>query len=198
MEIYLLRHGETEYNAQRRYQGRTDVPLSGRGAAALRRAKLAPEVVYVSPLRRARQTAELLFPEAALIPVRGLEEMDFGPFEGHTYAELAQNKDYCAWLDSGGEGPIPGGESKAEFCARSCAAFARLVDEAFARGEPVLVIVAHGGTQMAVLERYALPHKSYYEWNAPPGGGYRLEADAAEWKEKQSLSVKDKVEGSTC
>lgn len=198
MEIYLLRHGETDYNAQRRYQGRTDLPLSARGAAALRPLALTPAVVYTSPLRRARQTAALLFPGAALEPAPDLEEMDFGPFEGHTYAELAQDAAYRAWLDSGGEAPIPGGESKAAFCARSCAAFAALVDAALVQGASQLVIVAHGGTQMAVLAQYAVPHRDYYEWNAPLGGGYILETDAAAWAGEQALRLKGLVEGSTC
>ena len=64
MKIYLLRHGVTEYNTQKRYQGQRDIPLSTKGRAMLRRADFDPEVVYVSPLTRARQTARILFPEA--------------------------------------------------------------------------------------------------------------------------------------
>ena len=48
MLIYLLRHGQTEYNAQKRYQGQRDIPLSPEGAAQLRRADFDPDVVYVS------------------------------------------------------------------------------------------------------------------------------------------------------
>ena len=47
MLIYLLRHGQTEYNAQKRYQGQRDIPLSAAGIAQLRQADFAPEVVYV-------------------------------------------------------------------------------------------------------------------------------------------------------
>ena len=52
MLIYLLRHGQTEYNAQKRYQGQRDIPLSAAGIAQLRQADFAPEVVYVTPLKR--------------------------------------------------------------------------------------------------------------------------------------------------
>ncbi len=48
MLIYLLRHGQTEYNAQKRYQGQRDIPLSAAGIAQLRQADFAPEVVYVT------------------------------------------------------------------------------------------------------------------------------------------------------
>ena len=57
MLIYLLRHGLTEYNAQKRYQGQRDIPLSPEGLAQLRRADIDPKVVYISTLQRTRQTA---------------------------------------------------------------------------------------------------------------------------------------------
>ena len=75
MLIYLLRHGLTEYNAQKRYQGQRDIPLSPEGLAQLRRADIDPKVVYISTLQRTRQTAEVLFPDAELVPVDGLKEM---------------------------------------------------------------------------------------------------------------------------
>ena len=85
MLIYLLRHGLTEYNAQKRYQGQRDIPLSPEGLAQLRRADIDPKVVYISTLQRTRQTAEVLFPDAELVPVDGLKEMCFGSFEGRNY-----------------------------------------------------------------------------------------------------------------
>ena len=72
-------------------------------------------------------------------------------------------------------------------CARVCRAFVRLVDEALARGAERLVIVAHGGTQMAALSRFAEPHRDYYDWNAPLAGGFVL--DAAQWPERRVLRV---------
>ena len=59
------------------------------------------------------------------------------------------------------------------------------VNNALADGEELLVILAHGGTQMAALERYALPHKDYYEWCGPNAGGFVL--DAADWADKRVL-----------
>ena len=78
MLIYLLRHGQTEYNAQKRYQGQRDIPLSPEGAAQLRRADFDPDVVYVSTLQRTSQTARILFPEAKLVPVDGLDRKSVG------------------------------------------------------------------------------------------------------------------------
>ena len=127
MRVYLLRHGATEATAEGRYQGWLDAPLSLAGRRALQRAAFSPQHVYVSPLRRAVETAALWFPEAEQIPVPELREMDFGSFEGYTWRELSGNAAYCAWVDSGCEAPVPGGEGKAIFCARVCAAFAAIL-----------------------------------------------------------------------
>ena len=61
------------------------------------------------------------------------------------------------------------------------------MDKALADGEEMLVILAHGGTQMAALERFAVPHKNYYSWCAPAAGGFVL--DAADWVHQKTLRV---------
>ena len=158
MLIYLLRHGLTEYNAQKRYQGQRDIPLSAEGLSQLRRADIDPKVVYITPLQRTAQTARVLFPEAKLVVVKDLQEMCFGSFEGRNFIEMEHDPDYLAW-----------------------------VNEALADGEELLVILAHGGTQMAAMERYALPRRDYYAWCGPNAGGYVL--DAADWAEKRQLRL---------
>lgn len=170
MLIYLLRHGETAWNAEKRYQGRTDLPLSDRGRALLGRADFAPERVYVSPLIRARETAAVLFPEAEQIAVPDFREMDFGAFEGRTAAEMAGDLSYRAWVEEGCTGRCPGGESLSEFSDRVWTAFVKLLETEQER----LVIVAHGGVQMAILECYAKPHRDYFDWHAPCSGGFLL------------------------
>ena len=175
MLIYFLRHGLTEYNAEKRYQGQRDIPLSAAGRAMLRKADIEPKTVYITPLCRTRQTAEVLFPTAKLVVVDGLKEMCFGSFEGRNYIEMEHDPDYLAWVAANCESPCPDGETKASFSERICRAFSALVDKALADGEELLVILAHGGTQMAALERYALPHKDYYEWCGPNAGGFVLD-----------------------
>lgn len=185
MLIYLLRHGQTEYNAQKRYQGQRDIPLSPAGAAQLCRADFDPDVVYVSTLQRTSQTAHILFPTAKLVQVDGLKEMCFGSFEGRNFIEMEHDPDYLAWVNANCESPCPDGETKAVFSERVCRAFAALVDRALADGEETLVILAHGGTQMAAMERFALPRRDYYDWCGPNAGGYVL--DAKDWTEKRVL-----------
>ena len=116
-----------------------------------------------------------------------MPEILSGVFEGRTYDEMKGDAAYCAWLDSGCESACPNGESKAVFCKRVCRAFEKLAYEALARGDERLVIVAHGGTQMAALSRFAEPHRDYYSWNAPPAGGFVLSAD--EWRARRALRV---------
>jgi alpha-ribazole phosphatase len=122
MLIYLLRHGLTQENLEKRYQGRRDVPLCPQGLAQLRRADFAPKTVMITSLQRTRQTAEVLFPDAELVVADGLKEMDFGVFEGRNYREMEHDPQYRAWVETGCEGRCPGGESKAEFCQRICRA----------------------------------------------------------------------------
>lgn len=191
MKIYLLRHGETAWNAQGRYLGRTDLPLTPSGREALGRADFAPARVYVSPLCRTAETAEILFPGAEQAVVPDFREMDFGVFEGRTWREMEHDGDYRAWVESGCTGRCPGGESREEFSARVCGAFAGLVDGALAGRAERLVIVAHGGTQMAVMERFALPRRDYFSWRGPLGGGFVL--DGSRWREERLLTLLDTV-----
>ena len=185
MQILLIRHGVTALTEAGRYQGRLDTPLSPTGRAALQKADFTPREVLVSPLLRAVETAELLFPNANLRPLPGVKEMDFGAFEGRNWREMEQDPDYRAWVDSGCTLPCPGGEDRAAFTERCCAAFASAVEEARAAGQQELVLVAHGGTQMAVLERWGRPRRDYYAWCARPGTGYRL--DDRLWPEALEL-----------
>lgn len=192
MIIYLLRHGTTVYNVEKRYQGQRDIPLSEEGRARIRQADFTTDVVYVSPLIRTQQTAKILFPAARQIVVENLKEMNFGSFEGRNYIEMEHDPDYLAWVKSNCESSCPDGERKDQFCDRTCAAFAELVDQAFREGRNQLVIVAHGGTQMAVMERYAVPHHEYYHWCAPNAGGYKL--DASRWQAKRELTLLETVQ----
>ena len=195
MKVWLLRHGMTACNAEGRYQGRLDVPLSPEGAKALCAADFAPETVYVSPLRRAVQTARILFPTAALVTVGDLAEMDFGDFDGRTADEMAEDPAYRAWVEQGCSTRCPNGETLSEFCTRSCRAFAALMEQAVAQGREQLVIVAHGGTVRALMERFCEPHFKFFALPTPYGGGYVLEYDAALWQRERKLRLLRTVSG---
>lgn len=172
MRAILIRHGVTEWNLERRYLGRTDAPLCEQGRAEAERAKKDASLrrVYVSPMKRARETASILFPNAEQIAVDGFREMDFGAFEGRTADEMEHDPAYRAWVDGLCVDACPGGESQAEFTARVTAAFRKTV--ATADGDPVFVV--HGGVIMALLAALAQPKRTFYEWYTPNLAGFRV------------------------
>lgn len=187
MKVYLLRHGETEYNVEKRYQGTRNIPLSQKGREELAQADISPEIVYVSPLCRATETAAVLFPHSRQIAEYDLREMCFGIFEGRNYIEMEKDPDYIQWVGEDCMGRCPGGETRTEFTERTCAVFEGLMAAAFEKQEEMLVILAHGGTQMALMEQYALPKMDYYHWCGPNAGGYVLETTEEEWNTSRTM-----------
>ena len=170
-----MRHAETSGNLRHAYIGRTDEPLCAEGRASARRAGVLPSItrVVVSPLLRARQTASICFPNAEQIVAPGLREMDFGDFEGRSALEMEDDPDYRLWLEGLCEPTCPNGESRALFCRRTAAAFEQILAQERARNEQRLVIVAHGGTIMALMSRFAIPHRGYFDWHVGSCGGFR-------------------------
>ena len=173
MKWVLIRHGETEGNQQHRYIGsRTDEPLCETGKEGLRKREY-PLVsrVFVSPMKRCLETAQLIYPDISYEIVENFRECDFGTFENLNYTQLNGRADYQAWIDSNGEIPFPGGESRAEFAARCTAAFDALQMLDLPQD---CAMIAHGGTIMAIMEKYARPRGSYYDFQIKNGQGYVL------------------------
>ncbi len=128
-----------------------------------------------------------------IVLVPEFREMDFGDFEYRTWQEIDQDPDpphraaYQRYIDSGGETAFPNGESKAEFISRVVRGFEERVRPwlseeqereraADASSETeTAVILAHGGTIMALMERYAELRRPYFDWSLPPGGLYQTE-----------------------
>ncbi len=148
----LLRHASTEWNEQGRLQGLTDTALSAAGEADARRWRLPPPADgwkrLSSPLQRARRTAELLQPAAAVVVEHRLREMSFGSWEGRTLAELRATVG-AAFVEAENKGldfQPPGGESPRAVMGR-IAGWAREIAE---KGEPV-VAVSHKAAIRAML-----------------------------------------------
>ena len=192
MRIYLIRHGETDFNREGRYQGSLDISLSEEGWSKLARAAFCPEVVYTSSMRRTQETASLIFPEAVLVPVEDLREMSFGDYEGRSKTELASDPEYVKWLSSGFTGVCPNAEeSHEEFVHRTACAFASLVDTGLSQGREVLAVVAHGGTQMAVLSSFADQDRAFGDWLTGNGEGYVLGTER--WERDRILTVQGQI-----
>jgi alpha-ribazole phosphatase len=194
MELLLIRHGETIGNLQKRYVGRTDEPLCEQGKEHARKqahawtqvagAKTSSPIrqVHVSPLLRATQTAAILFPAAQQLIVEEFREMDFGDFDGRGFDELNADVLYRAWVDGLCEAPCPGGESRMTFDSRVQGAFLSLMTHALQARDDRLIIVAHGGTIMSLMGRWARPARLFYEWYVPNCGGYHIHIDRKQWE----------------
>ncbi|GAA4477696.1 histidine phosphatase family protein [Rhodococcus olei] len=145
--LALVRHGETEWNAERRLQGSSDIPLNdtGRAQAARAGARLAAhrwDVLVSSPLSRAGETADIIgthldLARSATYP--GLTERHFGAAEGVT--------DYEAW-DLWPDGNYPGLEPRDAMARRGLAALDELADR---HPDSAVVAVSHGGLIRSVL-----------------------------------------------
>lgn len=172
-EVVFIRHGATPGNLEKRYIGSTDEPLSPQGIEQMQELaalSLCPAHIYVSPMLRARQSAQILFPGRTYTVVEGLRETDFGRFEGKNAQELSADPSYRAWVDSLCLADIPGGDSVQDYKRRCCAAFAGIAKEL---SEGLNAIVAHGGTIMAMLEAFAMPQRDFYYYHIPNGGAIR-------------------------
>jgi probable phosphoglycerate mutase len=159
-EIVVVRHGATEWSRSGRHTGVTDVPLLPEGEAAARRLRplLAERHItaaFVSPLARARRTAELVGLIGDDVPARidaDLVEVDYGGYEGRTTAEISAELGgpWSLWRD----GTVPGntpGESLAQVAAR--------VDRVLDRVRPLLAdgdvaLVAHGHVLRILTARW--------------------------------------------
>ncbi len=147
-ELWLVRHGETEWSRSGAHTGRTDLPLTATGrdnAVALGRYLQRHQfaLVLVSPLQRARQTCRLAGYENALIDPN-LSEWDYGDYEGLTTRQIqAERPGWSLWTDG-----VPNGETAAQVAARAENAITRALtaegDVAlFAHGHILRVLAAH-------------------------------------------------------
>ncbi|HEY8217955.1 MAG TPA: histidine phosphatase family protein, partial [Acidimicrobiia bacterium] len=139
-EVVLIRHGATEWSANGRHTGRTDIPLIDEGRAAAR--ALAPRVaafdfalVLVSPLQRARETCDLVGLGAGAVIDDDLREWDYGDYEGVTTKEVRETDP--GWTVF--TGAVPNGETPEQVATRA--------DRVIARADGVdgtVALVAHG------------------------------------------------------
>ena len=181
MEIYLIRHGKTPGNEEKRYIGRTDETLSEKGISQLQE-RAYPEIdfLYSSSMRRALQTCELLYPRMEINVIAEFSEIDFGEFEGKNYKELSGDVRYQAWIDSGGTLSFPGGESREHFIARSCLGFRQMLENLRKQAQMGGVkeeniraaAIVHGGTIMAILSAYF--GGDYFDYQVSGGEGYLI------------------------
>ncbi len=144
-----MRHGQTAWNKEEIFRGRSDVPLD---EAGLRQAELAGEyfkeieihAIYSSPLSRAWQTAQKIakFHNLKVQPLNGIIDMSFGNWEGHPHQEIQKNdrEIYRQWREEPHLVRLPGGESLEDVRVRSMAALEEVIQ---LHGGKTLVLVSH-------------------------------------------------------
>ena len=159
MDIYLLRHGETDWNKKQLLQGHTDIPLNERGRAQvedtvrrLRALDMRMDAVVSSPLKRARETAEIAarileYPQEKIVVEDLLIERGFGEGEGMLLEEMK-----AQYPDS----DCPGMESKEALVRRSGQAFQKIAS-VFSDAERIL-LTAHGAVLLEAVSEETIPY----------------------------------------
>ncbi|MCI8465976.1 MAG: histidine phosphatase family protein [Lachnospiraceae bacterium] len=153
MRFIFVRHGETEWNIQGRYQGQADIPLSEKGkaqAAALgRRFREIPvDVIYSSPLQRAYDTARAIAEPKGLPihKVEGIKELDFGRWDGLTLEMLKKQfgDSFTKYRIEPFHYPMEGEGTLNRAKLRVGAALEEIKEE-YRHTDKTAVVVAHGG-----------------------------------------------------
>ncbi len=168
LHLILVRHGETEWNKQRRYQGQTDIPLSARGRqqaelVAERLTSQKIDAIYASDLKRAWETAQIVA-EKSVVNVSSeprLRELKFGILEGLTFDEAqTQYPDMiAAWLEDFNNTP----ESAETIHAFNARIVSLLDDLKGKHDEQIVLLVGHGGSLSEIL-RVVLELSSEKRW----------------------------------
>lgn len=156
MRLYFARHGETDWNVKRLIQGTTDTELNDNGR---RQARALAETltgrgitrIYTSPLKRAAETARIVAEELGVpcIEKSGLEELDLGLWEGHSWDEVKQvwKEEYEYRLAHIADACPPGGESYMQLADR----VTKAVKEIIAETDGDTLMLSHGGTIQITL-----------------------------------------------
>jgi len=208
-ELLFIRHGETDWNRQQRFQGQIDVPLNATGQAqaarlAERLAADRHDALFSSDLQRARETAAPLAAAWRLVPVSlaGFREQHFGVLEGLDVPTIqARHPDlWQRWLEHRADYALPGGENLRQFHARGIAAVREL---AAAQAGARLAVVTHGGVlDMLWRSAHGLPLDGLRACEIPNTGLNRLrwvdgELQVQTWADAEHLAAPMEVPGPT-
>ncbi|MDD5084580.1 MAG: histidine phosphatase family protein [Candidatus Omnitrophica bacterium] len=153
--LILVRHGETDCNSKRVYCGASDPSLNEKGvwqaqrlAARLKDAR--PDGVYSSDLKRAYETAGIVFGSNRVGKLKDFREMDFGVFQGLRYDDIMEKYPalYTEWINNVAGVNIPGGESFERLRERVSKGLVSILSR---HGEGTVALVSHGGPIRIIL-----------------------------------------------
>ncbi len=196
--IHFIRHGDISDTHQGKYIGTTDVPLSEEGINKLKEYDSkyiypGTQVVFTSPLKRCKQTAQIIYPQQTPLIIDQLSECCFGEWENKTADELKYNPDFEKWLAGETDVKPPRGESGAQFTQRVCLIFEQIVEGMMKTGNTEAVIITHGGVIMTILSVYGIPRAKPFEWVMDNGFGYSVRINPMMWQRDRVMEVYRKI-----
>lgn len=158
MRLYLVRHGETDWNLENKIQGQTDTVLNENGKQqahelADRVARELGEIrkIYSSKQKRALETAQIIGSRLSIVPsvYQGLEEICFGNWEGYTWKQVKEvfSEEYLLWYQNRRFQVPPNGESYQQLLDRLLPA----IDEIIGKGNRDILIVTHSAVIMTLM-----------------------------------------------
>ena len=156
-EVLFIRHGQTNFNTERRLQGAMPVPINDCGvqqayALAKHLRTLPIDAIYTSPRLRAKGTAQIVADVLKLQAIEDerLAEIAFGIFEGHTFAEVEQrfSDAFLKWESGYRRYRVPNGESRLDVQLRMESAWDDIVSAA---GSKTVAIIGHSSAMMILL-----------------------------------------------
>jgi len=174
LELWLVRHGETAWNAAGRIQGASDVALSDVGvrqaeALAKRIGHESFDAIYASDLERAHLTAKTVFPEADIVLDARLREFNFGVFEGQSWKTMSQQErqQMSVWFLGPYDQRVPEGESNDDLRSRIASFIADLPKSGR------VIVFTHGGV-VATAAHLVTGRPKESKWNEAGSWGFRF------------------------
>lgn len=191
--LQMIRHGITQANVEGRYIGKTDLPLNKYGIESLKSLKesyIYPPVekVYLSPMKRAIQTAEILYPGVETQRVEELREYDFGIFENQAMQTLAENPDYLDWIGSPNQAP-PGGEDPESFAERIREGIGIVWLDMMKNGIFNAALISHAGVLGNLMAAFGLPKAKTLAWEFGDGQGYTVSTSTQLWSRDMIFEI---------
>lgn len=179
MELVFIRHFPTKGNRKRRYIGVTDEPLDEGYMPEKGKEYPKADFIVTSPMKRCKETAEVIYPDMDFWVCESFRECNFGQFEGKSYEELKDEPEYQKWLGSEGKDPFPGGESHEDFVRRCILGMEETMRYLIRIKCKRAAFVVHGGTIMAIFSAFA--GGKFYDWQLKNGEGVQACVNEEEW-----------------
>lgn len=194
MKILFIRHGQTQLNAEGRWLGSTDAPLSESGKEVLINKKNIIEKhkpiqkLYCSPMKRCLETADIYFNDMNKEIINDLKERSFGDFEGKNHDELKNNPYYKEFFRTNWKSNVPNGETSKNFFNRTEKAYLYIIEDMKKNNLDYTAVVTHGGVIMSIFSRYDKQKLNFYDYLLQNGCGYYAEID-----DKNNINIIEKL-----